>query len=87
MAARSGDAIEYADFSAPIDLFVAGGGKELEKLEIVEVSGSATVTVATATGSANRTLTVEKGTELPVQIRAIVSVSGVTRVRAYFSAF
>lgn len=87
MAARAVDAVEYSSFASEIDLY-STKGRDIEKLRIVSASGTATITVRTAdSGETERTYTVAQGEELAIQIRAIVSVSNVTKVRAEFGAF
>jgi hypothetical protein len=85
MSARSEDALEYSTFSSAIDLY-AVKGRDIEKLEIV--AGTGTITCLTkGSPTVNRVYTVAPGDVLDVEIRSIVSVSSVTRVRAYFGEF
>ncbi|MEN6535497.1 MAG: hypothetical protein ABFD89_17670 [Bryobacteraceae bacterium] len=81
MAGRISDSLEYSSFTSAIDLY-AVKGRYIDSLEILTVSGSATITVAMSDSAANRTLTVIAGTVLNSKITQIVSVSGVTLVRA-----
>jgi DNA/RNA endonuclease YhcR with UshA esterase domain len=85
MAARSNDALEYTTFTSAIDLY-AVKGRDIEKL--VVVAGTGTITCLTkGSPEVNRVYSVAPGDVLDVQIRSIVSVSSVTKVRAYFGDF
>lgn len=82
MAAKATDAIEYSTFTSAINLFDAKG-RDIESLDILTASAGATITTITkGSVEANRVYHVAASDKLELCIRQIVSVSGVTLVRA-----
>lgn len=86
MTRESVDGIELVSFGSPIDLLrTHTGGKEVTKLEVITVSGAATLTGKTkGSGDTARTFTVAAGTVIELPFRTIDSVSSVTRVRVFW---
>lgn len=73
----AGDAIQYADFSADIDVTAVAGGPA--RWIRVEDAGSGTLVVVTGAG-VERTFTVTDGWELSLQVQRIDATTDVGRV-------
>jgi len=87
MSAPACDAIEYSDFASALDLY-AVKDRDVYRVVVLAATEGATMTVRTrASGDTNRVLNVAQGDELPIAIRSIQSVSGVSSVRVEWQDF
>lgn len=87
MSAPACDAIEYSTFSSAVDLY-AVKGRDIYRMTVLAASAGATMTVRTRlSGDTNRVLNVAQGDVLPLAIRSIQSVSGVSSIRVEWQDF